>query len=303
MATLTYTVSLGDRPGGSPDCDGWTYHHVLPWRYYYLAGHTLATLAKYLIATQPALLPTYVKSKLYGALSAATAEAADGKGKKGSGLAGRYGPSHADFAAGVDYKPMDLLKLANRLHPSEGILAQIERAGAIDPYAVAALSANPKFGGFAGMNPSHRRDDPKESFERLRPYSAAATWWGLLAQLRVALESFVPTLGSVPDDRKLVVTLTADVWSVFVPTLEKLTKSHNRVPAFAPPDWDYCPMVLGRRPWNYLTAVPTDKRLGTRASKCFRLNADGGGASPVAGITATDLARHATERQMLHFVT
>lgn len=50
-------------------------------------------------------------------------------------------------------------------------------------HPIAKLCASPPFGGFAGVNPAQREDDPGEGMEMHRPLSAPLSWWESVGRL------------------------------------------------------------------------------------------------------------------------
>lgn len=52
-----------------------------------------------------------------------------------------------------------------------------------DRALIAKLLASPPFGGFAGVNPAQRSDDPHDGPETQRPHSANAGWWDAVTQI------------------------------------------------------------------------------------------------------------------------
>jgi len=56
---------------------------------------------------------------------------------------------------------------------------------------IASFCASPPFGGFAGMNPTQRSDDPHDAVEVNKPLSAPMTWWDSLMRMgNAVLDAF-----------------------------------------------------------------------------------------------------------------
>ena len=56
---------------------------------------------------------------------------------------------------------------------------------------IASFCASPPFGGFAGMNPTQRSDDPHDAVEVNKPLSAPMTWWDSLTRMgNAVLDAF-----------------------------------------------------------------------------------------------------------------
>ncbi len=316
MAVLEYNLTLPGRVGNAPECDHWTYHHILPWRYYYLAGHALATVAKYTLLTNPRFLDGLARQGegLIAALNGAVREGqgADGR-SSGSALRRLFGPGHEGFGAGrnessprAEFTPLALIRLLTGLH--SGVPNRIIRDRTLDPDSIAELCAAPPFGGFAGMTPDDRLDDPEGNPEPVRPRSFDPDHWGLLAKLRKLLEKYAGGIEAVPDGsdgRTLRVVLTEDVWTLLIPYLRDLTGSHNRVHPFTPADWDFRHDGVRKTPWVYLAEArreddrdPVRRVRGSPVGQRFALNADGrGDVSDTAGQEAVGMVRGAGENQ------
>lgn len=84
---------------------------------------------------------------------------------------------------------------------------------------VAKLLASPPFGGFSGMNPTQRSDDPHDAPEPMRPHSASAGWWEGLNQIGdEILAAFGLHLMPAPNTN-LSATKQAHAWNELVLSL------------------------------------------------------------------------------------
>lgn len=278
MAKLKYTLTFGPRPGGSPNVNHWTYHHVLPWRYYYLAGNVLTMMARYRLATTDFIRSINTKHLLRPAMEADRDVLLDKKTKSQDPkkLKAFFGADHSGFDIGVSHTPLVILKTLNKFHEPAGVLTALATEGSLDPDTSSRLASNPCFGGFEGMNPGQRTDDPHDGCENRRPHNSSQAWWGLLNILGQSLKGFAPELGSLPDNRTLTVRVASEnAWKVFYPTIEKLVASHNAVYRFKAVDWDY--HVNGsKKPWNSQHRL-NGRKYGSIVGPVFKLNKDGKG--------------------------
>lgn len=104
---------------------------------------------------------------------------------------------------------------------------------------VARLCASPPFGGFAGLNPTQRSDDPHDQAEFIKPVSAIPQWWASLIRLGdIVLAAFglhaiplgVPALVSIKTMgqwNEIVIDMYGEIMSA------DLSGSHG----FSPADW------------------------------------------------------------------
>lgn len=249
---------LPGRPGHSPDCDGWTYHHVLPWRYYWLAGYLLAYIAR-----QIGLHHAYAPKSLIGSLNNATKKDSkdtsgkshkssknnqsykSGKDKKNKQMGPSTGISSGISSFLTDYEANHLLKLFKSMHHTgDGTELLQQRVQANDQSLslsdVASTCTNPKFGGFAGISPDQRLDDPKNGPELNKPANAAQDWWSALAALKQALETCCPAIKNANSGTELRFTLTDTPAHTLINSITLLTASKmNEVYPFNANDWVY----------------------------------------------------------------
>ncbi|WP_339494222.1 hypothetical protein [Pseudomonas sp. RA_105y_Pfl2_P56] len=177
MAEYVFTVKLpAARSGGTPDCDKWTFHHVLPWKYFYCLGSLLGYY-------QTAVILNY--SQLTG------------------------GPPDVANRTTLNTKFKDIVQCNNEITLVKSLLGMVEAQrllngltrtsnGVADRLATETVSANisklfvectsPVFGGFPGMEGKQRNDDPESTMEKNRPFNGNATWWAALQAIGAKLE-------------------------------------------------------------------------------------------------------------------
>ncbi len=285
MPELTFTIPDASRSMNTPACDSWTYHHILPYRYFRSAAYILIKLIR--------LLELKVKK--------------DQGGDLGTALAEEFGASDAlDVLNDLEVNKREVIEICANLHHSPGTSKEITDLRTFpgpdlsDPDVImgtAKLLGNPKYGGFAAMDPGHRADDPKSGREKNRPPSFNAEQWKTLKNLGNVLERAVPkiTAGekgeytcklSVPDAKELIHDLRV------------LRDTYNSlVPGFEASDWK---MTTGWE-WYYLEDLPIvgDPQQIVRLQECgiglFKIAEDALGGSRVK---KSELA-HATKQTRL----
>jgi hypothetical protein len=275
MPSISFQFTLPSRVGHAPAANGWTYHHVLPWRYYWVAGYSLVMLAKYKFHSKN-LLTTLKKGSDYHQAFIAEDDAVKGN-KRDKNITALFGSDHGGFE--VAKSPIALIKLCDDMHGAGQNAAtnEVMNSGVVSAEAIAGVCTNPRFGGFAGMSPQQRRDDPHDQYEKRRPHSTSQLWWGQLEILRSILERCTSDLRNPPEDRKLEVSFSQKDGNLLVDTIQTLASSHNFVPAFSAKDWDYCPK--GKKlPWHFIHPshnLSSSSLIG----KVFELNTDGNGGT------------------------
>lgn len=108
---------------------------------------------------------------------------------------------------------------------------------------VAKLCASPPFGGFAGMNPAQRSDDPHDGAEPNKPISAPASWWESLLRIgNETLAAFGQHLMPAPNTL-LTATKQAYEWNDVVLSLvgDIEHASVTGAPPVAYKDWKLTP--------------------------------------------------------------
>lgn len=180
MAEYEMIVRLPEsRTGKTPDCGGWTFHHVLPWKYFYCLS---------------AILSFYYYS---------AAKSYRGDGELDAKLAFFNGivSCDKDIAHGANctiFKFREIAHLIDSLKRTNNSIV-----GRIDDWVNSAdrmrqllvECTSPNFGGFPGMDGKQRSDDPESNMEKTRPYNGPIEWWAALMAIGNTLEhisSFPP---------------------------------------------------------------------------------------------------------------
>ncbi|MCP5195926.1 MAG: hypothetical protein H6974_03905 [Gammaproteobacteria bacterium] len=171
MPNLQFQCTYKSREGHAPNVNGWTYHHILPVRYYWSAAFILVKLLR-----------------LNQCRTAANPD-----------LKIEFGDKNAlDFLNDeLDISNKDIKSICMSLHqnPNMGAEQQFNLALSGDlssneviATAVAPLTG-PRYGGFAGMKGSDQRsDDPGSRVEKKKPYSFNQNQWTHLQEVGKALE-------------------------------------------------------------------------------------------------------------------
>jgi hypothetical protein len=297
MAALEFTVDLpSSRPGSAQRRmdDGWTYHHILPWRYYFLMGAMLVHMFRAMLASRPAYHTTLAPGS-----ALAVAVANEMAGDLGRGVTAVYGRDAADFDDDAARRPIDLWKTIRRLDRQGGVLIDevVRATRRLSPEAIALETLAPAFGGFAGMDGSRfRADDPGENYEQQKPHSLAEPRWYRISQIRQTCRSFNPGIADVTVRRLKGKLTSVDGWNVLLTAVQVLLDRHDRVAPFDPHDWDYL-HTLTRVPARYYEpaelAAAGLRMAPAPAGRRFQLNSDGQGMR-----AARDPAGPAGERRL-----
>ncbi|NRR31426.1 hypothetical protein HSX11_14710 [Oxalobacteraceae bacterium] len=135
---------------------------------------------------------------------------------------------------------------------------------------IAKLCASPLFGGFAGMNPEQRCDDPKEGPELNKPMSADVGWWAAIQLLKIHVEAVFPTVGS-DGEKNLDIAIHEDTLESFVDSVHTHIHALSSYPIcpFDPSDWKMCPSERPSSGTNWVMAKPSGPAFAWSASKAF----------------------------------
>lgn len=193
----------------------WTYHHVLPVRYYFTIAYVCAYAALHLNAASRA---ARLARECLRAMSNLSQHKSQAERLNGAGLT------------------------------AETRLAQAA--------AMAKLCASPLFGGFAGMNPEQRDDDPKEGPELNKPLSADDGWWGALQLLKIHVEAVFPTIGS-SGQQNMDILLAEDTLESFIQSMHaylRVLSGYETCP-FDPGDWKICPTSVKTDSGDWIMAT------------------------------------------------
>lgn len=205
---------------GTPRVGEWTYHHVLPVRYYF----TLASLCTNLIA----------------------------QGAPGTQLV-------TDASAILSAMPCNG---ANREFVRAFCVNKVGTATESDMIDAAKRCASPPWGGFGGMQPPQRCDDPGSLPEQRRPLSGSANWWAALQIVQTRLDALVPTLVNIGRDNDFTLKIDTTRAQAEIAALAAQVNLINRtdILPFEPSDWMHCPRgdKSVRRDWIFATraAIP-----------------------------------------------
>jgi len=266
MPKLEFKVKFASRADSTPTHDGWTYHHVLPWRYYYLMGYIIANVARM----------KFLMNDYGVGLNPLLASAVSQERKTNSGIVEKlYGPEVSDFNRNLNESGPKLLRTLLPLHGcrnegSDSIVDEIKKAGQFDLGAIGNLCGAPKFGGFLGMAPEHRSDDLGDRAERLRPPGANQAWWAELSMLRTYLQSFCRTIGDAGAGHEIPAKLDYDDFTQFLEVVRRLSASHNQVYGMNCADWYiHVPGHGSRRNWAYVEGVKAPPRHISKAGAIF----------------------------------
>jgi hypothetical protein len=239
MPALAFTVKLpAARPGQAQRQteDGWTYHHILPWRYYFLMGAMLVHMFRAMLAT---------RVRYYTSLSPGTPlriAAENEMVELRRGLRAVYGDEAEGFDDDLARVPMHLWQTIRQLDRQGGTLIDevVRATRRINADAIALETLAPAFGGFAGMDGSRfRADDPGENYEEQKPNSLDNLQWSRISEIRQVCRSFDPAIADVTVRRLSGRLTTVQGWNVLLTAVRVLLGRYNQVAPFNPHDWDY----------------------------------------------------------------
>ncbi|QEH35996.1 hypothetical protein OJF2_45540 [Aquisphaera giovannonii] len=270
MPTLQFSCPYTSRVGHCPGANGWTYHHILPVRYYWCAAYIMVKLIRLRNSPQDA------------------------------DLRGEFGiKKKSDFLTHLedDIPEKTLRKNLVRLHntPNAVAIQNLNQALSADlsqPDNICAAVdplTGPKFGGFSGMNgSSHRCDDPGSLIEKTKPASFDQDRWDQIQMVGSILNQCIKKIAHQPNgpfdcvisDKQLV---------CLIASLSSLADNNpaNAHPFFAS-DWK----IKDAAGWCFLAGVPPGHQM-VREGLCgnvFYLDANGGGganqlpANPAQGV-------------------
>lgn len=246
MAEMNFKVKFPDsRPGGTTPEGDWTYHHVLPWRYYYLCAYVLCMVYRFMLIQDNAASRGKANQVNTGPAMAALATSFWDSSKKevnAKSLKKEFGDNCLAFKFGAELDAPQLWKRIKAIATSapNQLDTDVRNSGVFDPDTVARACLGPAFGGFWGINGGQRTDDPEELRENVRPRSGDLNWWTNLSAIGTALESMSPKIKeNLPSSRQLEVTMKEDAWIVLNSAIAWLVQNNSRAPAFATADWGF----------------------------------------------------------------
>jgi hypothetical protein len=246
MPEMSFTVKFPDsRPGGTTPDGDWTYHHVLPWRYYYLCGYVLCMAYRYMIVMDNEASRGKSKQRNVGVAISALATGFWDTTKKAintKALKTEFGAHCENFNFGQEVDAAGLWTLLKGVVTADPhqLDTDVRNSGQFSPNAVALACLGPRFGGFWGINGGQRIDDPEEHREKMRPRSSDVNWWTNLTAVGTALESFAPKIKeNLPSTRELSITVKEDAWKIFHSAIFWLVQQRAGSPLFASADWAY----------------------------------------------------------------
>jgi len=297
MTQLAFQCTYTSREGHCPDCDSWTFHHVLPVRYYWTAAFILVKLLR---------------------LQQCRGQGASG----GADLKAEFGTASAlDFFGEFDMEKKDVREICLSLHKTPAHNKTVAALG--QDFSKQDLSKDetiagivgeltgPKYGGFAGMKPDQRTDDPKSKIEPKRPPSFNTVHWTHLQDLGKELERCMEKLATEVNG-PYACKLTPERAQSLLHHLRVLKNDYGGgVPRFNPSDWRMTP----ERDWYYLAQRPNAsdaKQLALQGicGSIFKLGDDNLGGMILkktelahAGPLTTIVVRNADDQSKLQFTS
>ena len=254
MSKLAFNILFDGRGGNSPVGEGYTYHHILPWRYYYAAGVILAQVARMMCAGM-SFNAKPEKARYDPAGMQAELKKVDSDAK----LKALYGAGHINFRndlRAANISAYELLDICRAMHGAGSnkvneISASIGKNVGFNFEVIGDICNSPKFGGFWGVAPEHRRDDPESGPEMNRPFSVDEARWGALQLLCKHLTSFCPGLLGAKAGSTIPANVDVETFLLFKSNLDKLIAQHNYPSVFRPSDWSF--WMNGVKAWQYVT--------------------------------------------------
>ncbi|WP_271407778.1 hypothetical protein [Pseudomonas sp. Q1-7] len=180
MATYSFKVQLPPRrSGGTPDCNKWTFHHILPWKYFYCLS---AVLGYYYHGT----LNSFVRGHATLNTAENRAELLDTATAFAPIVVCSTGITHSGGVSMLSL--VEMARLINGLARTGGSVVDkiSQNAARLHDHLVECTS--PVFGGFPGMDGNQRSDDPKSSMEQTRPANGDTAWWTAVTDIGKLLE-------------------------------------------------------------------------------------------------------------------
>lgn len=259
MPHLTLSIDLYDgRPGLADPIDAvavaydrWSFHHILPARYYFVMGALLAHMFRAALAERPAFASTV--SGGGGRLSGQLGKALQGEvaAMGGGGANAHYGPEAAAFVARAEaLNLMTFWKQIAALDPNGRMEDKLCTDGRFVPERIGLATLCPPWGGFAGMLNVQRRNDPGEKPEEQKPYTLHLDHWSRVMAVREAIHAFCPEIASVQVRRFEGRLDWVNGWRVLYTAVQVLNGSFMRTHPFTPAEWDY--HTDHPRPWAYV---------------------------------------------------
>lgn len=192
MATYSFTVQLPiNRSGGTPDCNKWTFHHILPWKYFYCLS---AILSYYYHGS----LNSFVKgNKIYDS-EKAREELLDTATVFSPIVVCSTNVTHSVSASMLYF--IEMGRLVNGLARTGGNIVDDIATHPAMLHNILVKCTSPVFGGFPGMDGNQRSDDPKSSMELTRPANGEVAWWTAVTEIGKLLER--ASYWEQPSDRK-----------------------------------------------------------------------------------------------------
>ena len=240
----TYKGRVGHAPGG----DGWTYHHILPVRYYWSAAFILVKLyrLKEYIGKPPS---KDIKDRLKAEFGIEDVSAYLGDDFDLSGL---KNSEIVRYCVSLHQHPQ------NGRQPFEVALKKwLASQSAADIVAAVDPLTGPRYGGFAGMSGSEQRtDDPKSGVELRKPISFDQEKWNRLKLIGDTLDRCVENKAPATSD-VYNCRVTASDARLLTSSLRELSEDidDQRVHPFAAADWA---IGDGKKPWHYAKAIPAN---------------------------------------------
>jgi len=295
---ISFNCPYTTREGHCPPSQGWTYHHVLPVRYYWSAAFILVKLLRL--------------------------EQIRNSGQDSANLTAEFGNKNAlDMLADFSPEIRVLRAACLSLHHSPGnnlAVARLSTARLVGDWwtderiaeTVAELTG-PQYGGFAGMSPLQRTDDPGSKVEKKKPLSFPQPQWDSLQALAAVMHNCVAKIASQVNG-PYKCTITPKNAEKLLSHITELKDTYLHVAPFNATDWK----MNTSTQWCFINlpsgAVDPQnlERNGTVCGQVFKLGDDALGVTtqspdantPLtkpAGTQVTTVAR-STDRAKLQFV-
>ena len=224
MPSLSFSCPYTSREGHCPKVNGWSFHHILPVRYYWTAAFILVKLIRLLQCRQK------------GASGGADLKAEFGT-KDALALFADFDPKRSDLAA-------TCLSLHNNpaaCMAKPRLEADSPNEDLSDPANIASIVfelTGPRYGGFTGPAGSEQRvDDPGSGPEPKKPAGFTQAQWDLLEEVSEVLERCMSKLASNVNG-PYQCTLSADDAKILLHSLRTLKNDYGTaVYDFKSTDW------------------------------------------------------------------
>lgn len=219
--TYKFTVKRKARSGSTPPCKGWTYHHVLPWRYYYFLSAILSYYYIAVLIANKQIILNEIPVGYHDDIS------------KTVSLNKIFGTDvvcdSTIFRYMTDMQLVDFSECLFGLDRTPtGLIHDILLKFNSDNTTIVKHGTSPIFGGFPGVDGSQRTDDPGHLREKTKPLNGNNEWWVALDQIGSILETATASKITLINEPELSFNLSDDNVDSLIHSLRVLVLNYNK---------------------------------------------------------------------------